>query len=235
MHLWCASCSAAHVLLPTGTIELLPDEPAVAASVLELTTNVATKPESVEPLLAELELEPVGPLSASPASTAELPPVKCPKCAHRQHETDACDKCGLVFAMVPPGTTPWETYPAAAEQFVPQARTLWEAVEARPADEERHETFVSFCRSKGLILFAVTRYRHRVADHPGDKVATRFLERASNDAVAMVSTLQSGREDFVQQAQNVRRWLVVGAAVLATIALILMFRVAATPTGVPLP
>lgn len=236
MHLWCPACGAGHVLLPTGTTALLPDEaaaparaPLAAAAPTVQPLPIAQAPAlAVAPVLDQLELEPID-------EVGELPPVKCPKCAHRQHDTEACEKCGLVFAMLRPGTTPWENYPPSVQPFVPRARQMWAELEASPADESAHDAFLTFCRSKGLILFAVTRYRHRVADHPRDAVAKRFLERASNDAVAMVATMQSGRVDFMEQAHNVRRWMLVVAAILATIAVILVIKVAIAPTGSPLP
>lgn len=228
MHLWCSACGAGHVLLPTGSTALLPDEPAAPAQPpASAPTPVAAAPAPAA-VLNELELEPVD-------EVIDLPPVKCPKCAHRQHDTESCEKCGLVFAMVRPGSTPWESYAPSVEPFVPQAREMWAALESNPTDEAAHEAFLTWCRTKGLILFAVSRYRHRVADYPRDSVARRFLDRASNDAVAMVATMQSGRVDFMEQAQNVRRWLLIVAAILATVAIIVVFKVAFAPTGSPLP
>jgi ribosomal protein S27E len=232
MRLWCPSCGAPHTLSPTGQAVL--DDTVGAAPV----TAPAPEPVAVPTVppppvqIADIELEPFTPTplpARAPSPPRVLAPVKCPKCAHRQHDPVACEKCGLVFALVRPGETPWEVFSPAATPHVPEARRLWAAVEAQPSRESLHDTFHSFCRANGLTLFAISRYRHRLADDPDDALSQQFLERASRDAMAMVAALPSSNEEFMAQANRFKQVLVAIAAVLCLIAVVTMFRIISTP------
>lgn len=238
MRLWCPACGAPHTLSQSGQ-PLLDDSigaptgpsPAPAPAPAPLASSAPSAPPPPVQI-ADIELEPFTPTplpARAPSPPRELPPVKCPKCAHRQHDPDSCEKCGLVFALVRPGEAPWEVFSPTAAPHVPEARRLWAAVEEQPSRESLHDSFHSFCRANGLTLFAISRYRHRLADFPDDPLAQQFFDRASRDAMAMVSALPSSNEEFMAQANRFKQVLVAIAAILCLIAVIAMFRIISTP------
>lgn len=145
---------------------------------------------------------PRGPRELDPG----LPPVKCPKCGHRQYDESACHKCGLMFSKVREGITPpWERHDRTKRDKIAQAQRLWEAVVASPADAARHAAFVDFCRTNAIADHAARRYRHYVADHPSDALAQRYLQQTVQDAHAVAQALVSSASgDFSAGAKRVR-------------------------------
>lgn len=181
------------------------------------------------------EADPGPPLRAADAPTATahrqrateraLPPVKCPKCGHRQHDDHACHKCGLVFALAASGRRPWETPPQGKELAVQRADELWASVEARPEDGEVHAAFYEHCRSSGIASWAAMRYRHWLADHPDDPLAETFLERAIADAQAFAQAMTRGEaERFARAANRARAALLALVAVMLVIATVVIVR-----------
>jgi hypothetical protein len=155
----------------------------------------------------------------------DLPPVKCPKCGHRQHETESCHRCGLVFGLVRPGFAPWDDYGELARPHQPRARELWKIVESFPASDEAHDTFVQHCRKTGLLLFAATRYRHFLADYPGHSLSEKWLAQVVRDATAMAGVMRSQQDEFMAAAARAKTMMlvtVVSLTVLAMIALMWM-------------
>lgn len=158
------------------------------------------------------------------ARVRELPPVKCPKCGHRQHETESCNRCGLTFALVADGSRPWEDFPPEQALHVPEARRLWQQVESAPDDIAAHSRFVEFCRDRGLITFAAMCYRHRLADVPDDAVSQSWLERVVRDATALAQAMRPQRDEFVDQLARLKQVLLVVVGILSVLAVVLMFR-----------
>jgi len=168
----------------------------------------------------ELDLASV--LVTSRRTTKALPPVKCPKCAHRQYGKTSCDACGLIFALVKDGHRPWETYPPEQEADVARARAMWSRIEQDPGNESLHATFVSFCRERSLLLFAVTRYRHRVADDPDEPHTLAFFERVKSDAKALAQASPVVQDAFLSSVRRIRGLLLVSVLILCVIAIVVI-------------
>jgi hypothetical protein len=149
------------------------------------------------------------PQEAVPA--ASLPPTKCPKCGHRQHDTVACHKCGLVFARARKrGQRPWEAAPPGKEEAVAKAKLLWAEVEVELSDGA-HQAFVDYARLTGIGTWAAMRYRHWLADHPSDALAKTHMDLVVADAQAIATALSStGTSDsYAANAKKVRMALVI--------------------------
>lgn len=158
------------------------------------------------------------------AAPANLPPIKCPKCGHRQYDEDSCEKCGLVYALVADGRRPWDEFPPEQALHLPEARRLWSLVQATPDHLPNHATFVAFCRENGLLTFAASRYRHHLADFPDDAVSQSYLERVVRDATALVQTLRPERDDFTAQLARLKTVLLVVVGFLCVLAVAIMLR-----------
>lgn len=142
-----------------------------------------------------------------------LPPNKCPKCGHRQQDSVACHKCGLVFARVRgKGERPWEAAPPGKEEAVARAKSLWQDVEADPTDAN-HQIFVDHVRRNGISAWAAMRYRRWVSDRPDDAVAQKHLNAVVADAQAIASALGSSA-DARAYAANAKRIRVILLAVV---------------------
>lgn len=155
----------------------------------------------------------------------DLPPVKCPKCGHRQHETESCHRCGLVFSLVKPGFAPWDDYGELARPHLPRAKELWQAVESFPANDTAHDAFVQHCRKTGLLLFAASRYRHFLSDYPGHALSEKWLAQVVRDATAMAGVMRSQQDEFMAAAARAKTIMlvtVVSLTVLAMLALMWM-------------
>jgi hypothetical protein len=226
----------------------LGDASAQSSSTASTTAPVAaTRPESsATPSLAKYAVPapapavtptPAPPVAPAPVSRDEisvpdiavqpvdLPPVKCPKCGHRQHETESCHRCGLVFSMVKPGFAPWDDYGELARPHLPRARELWQAVESFPANDAAHDAFVQHCRKTGLLLFAASRYRHFLSDYPGHTLSEKWLAQVVRDATAMAGVMRSQQDEFMAAAARAKTIMlvtVVSLTVLAMIALMWM-------------
>jgi hypothetical protein len=153
-----------------------------------------------------------------------LPPVKCPKCGHRQYDEEHCARCGLVFALVKDGRRPWEHYPPELQPHVDRAWELWRDVEASTRASARHAAFVDHCRAHDLLGFAAMRYRHHLADAPSDPVASEYLGRVVRDAQARVQ-IHAEPEDFTRTARQVRNVLLVVVFLFCLIATVFVLRV----------
>jgi predicted RNA-binding Zn-ribbon protein involved in translation (DUF1610 family) len=122
-----------------------------------------------------------------PAPVLELarpkPPPQgplCPKCgAPRVEATDACAKCGLVYALFKPETL----------ALSPALEELWTAVEANWTDVGRHEAFLSACTASDQLTDAARRYRVRAEQTPGDALASRFRDEAASRVMATAAAL----------------------------------------------
>ena len=199
MQIVCESCGATGA---AAAIDVVEGEVHVTCASCGKSSAVgASNPESLA------KARPVS--SSEPA--ANLPPTKCPKCGHRQHDTVACHKCGLVFARARKrGERPWEAAPEGKEEAVAKAQSLWAEVEANPTDEH-HQRFVDHARRSGIAAWASMRYRHWLADHPGDETAKAHMAVVVADAQAIAAALGStGTADaYAANAKKIRIALLV--------------------------
>lgn len=171
---------------------------------------------------------------SAPIAEVVLPPIKCPKCGHRQNDPEACDRCGLVFANVRDGRKPWEEWPAEQRPYVSRAEALWNDVAQRPDDPAYHAAFVDYCRQHGLVALAATRYRHRLADHPGDAVSRSYLERIIRDAAAMAQAMSTPVQRSADAIKRVKNGVLVAVLVISAIATIVLVRMTMSALrGVP--
>jgi hypothetical protein len=242
VRLTCSRCDSIHVMLPDGSLALivasaqavsvdlpvtaplgLPVSPAAAVPVAAV--PVAAVPVAAVPVAAvPFARDAVSVLDIA-VQPVDLPPVKCPKCGHRQHESESCHRCGLVFHLVKPGFAPWDDYGELAKSHLPRARELWNAVELFPASDEAHDAFVQHCRKTGLLLFAATRYRHFLSDYPGHSLTEKWLAQVVRDATAMAGVMRSQQDEFMAAAARAKTIMlvtVVSLTVLAMIALLWM-------------
>lgn len=189
-------------------------------------------PEAAPVPEASPALEVVEPLPVE----AGLPPVKCPKCGHRQSNEESCHKCGLVFAMAPTSNPPWERPPPGKEGAVRQAQQLWDEVMRTPGAEPPHKAFADFCRDNGIATWGAMRYRHWVADHPSHGLSRRYHDRTVADAqvIAQVLANPSG-ERIADGAKKVRSVLMVASGVGVVVVLYVLAKIimgnAASPYG----
>lgn len=157
------------------------------------------------------------PLASRPIEEG-LPPVKCPKCAHRQDDEYACHKCGLVFGLIEEGKHPWEDVEPLKRSAVRAASELWDAVLASPADRGRHEAFVLYAAEHAISAWAATRYRHYLADYPSDEIAQEFSARTVANAQAVVSVMTPSVE---KMGHAVKQWR-TAMMVLVTLVMIVL-------------
>lgn len=151
-----------------------------------------------------------------------VPPVKCPKCGHRQYDEHACHKCGLVFANVREGVTPpWERHDRAKRSKIDRASGLWDELMADPDDAARHAAFVDFCRKNAIADFAAMRYRHYVSDHPSDALARRYMEQSIHDAHAVAQALVSSASDKFSEGTKRARQITMVVVMLLLMGLFL--------------
>lgn len=232
VRLTCSRCDSIHVMLPDGSLAL------IVASAQAVSVDLpVTEPLALPVLPVAAAPVAVAPVAAAPAAHAavsvldiavqpvDLPPVKCPKCGHRQHDSESCHRCGLVFRLVRPGFAPWDDYGELAKSHLPRARELWNAVELFPASDEAHDAFVQHCRKTGLLLFAATRYRHFLSDYPGHSLTEKWLAQVVRDATAMAGVMRSQQDEFMAAAARAKTIMlvtVVSLTVLAMVALLWM-------------
>ncbi|TVR02539.1 MAG: hypothetical protein EA398_07345 [Deltaproteobacteria bacterium] len=150
-----------------------------------------------------------------------LPPIKCPKCAHRQFDDESCARCGLVFALAPaPGEAPWEAVPLGKGEAVDEAERLWRAVEAEPESVERNDAFVRHVLEFDLLDMGLRRYRHHVSDHPDQEEPRRALERLVERATAVASAMLDVVGSRTRSVERTGRLVKNGLLVLVSAALV---------------
>ena len=162
----------------TGSVDRQPREPAGSEAEGAAVSREAEAPQP--PVLAP---------RAPVAEARVLPPVKCPKCGHRQQRSDTCERCGLVFARVVKGQEPWEIPPAGKEAAWARAQSLWEAVLASPREIPVHDAFVAWVLQHGLIELGVRKYRHALADEVEADTMQPYLDRLVQQAQAQALAL----------------------------------------------
>lgn len=225
----CAACGVATQLggagQPAPVVQAVGDDerdaPPAAAADATVAAG-ATKAVVDEAAEDESALPEVEPLVAD--APRELPPVKCPKCGHRQHNDVSCHKCGLVFANVRDGYRPWEDWPADKQPAIERAQALWAAVEQAPGDAARHAAFVDWCRSEGVITWAAMRYRHWVADHPDDALSHSYLERTVRDAQALAQAMTMSDDGFIQTTRRIKSVMLLIVAALSIVATVVLVK-----------
>lgn len=157
------------------------------------------------------------------------PPIKCPKCAHRQFDDLSCARCGLVFSLVPEGEAPWERIPPHQVAAAQEAEDLWERVRTAPEDGEAHEAYLRFVEERGLLDLALQRYRHRVADHPDEELSRqslqRLVDRATARAAAMLGVASANARRVERSGRLVYNLLLIVASAVLVYALFVGWRI----------
>lgn len=84
------------------------------------------------------------------------------------------------------------------------ASALFAACEAAWDDDERHDKFVKYCSTAGLMATAAQQYRRHLDQHPGDATATRMQRRIVTMASLLLVTHQAAPKPLTRS-----RWFVV--------------------------
>jgi hypothetical protein len=94
------------------------------------------------------------------------------------------------------------------------AAALFAACQAAWEDDQRHDKFVKYSSSAGLLAAAARAYRLYLDQHPGDPVATKMQQRIVTMASMLLATQKPVREPVTRS----RGFLImVGLAALAGI------------------
>lgn len=107
----------------------------------------------------------------------------------------------------PPGS-------AAIPPLDASAAALFAACEAAWEDDQRHDKFVKYCSSAGLLAAAAREYRRYLDQHPDDPVAARMQQRILTMASLLLATQKPAREPVTRSRGFV---ILVGLAALAGI------------------
>jgi hypothetical protein len=145
---------------------------------------------------------------------ADLPPVKCPKCGHRQYDDEACHKCGLVFKNAE-RRRPWEEIPLEKRASVARVDTAWAKLMSGPRTTGEHDAFCEACLRAGVLDHGIRLYRLHLADHPDDAAAAAALAKLAAQAQAVIKALtQDGRASIQAQAARIKQFVVAVAVIL---------------------
>lgn len=122
--------------------------------------------------------------------------VSCPKCGHRQSATEACDRCGVVFARFDPARAEAPSDEAA--------QALWGAVLAGWEDDAKHRGFIRYCTTMGLYAYAAQQYGNAKRDQAREARASRELGRLVLMAEqALLATKPAGGVSAVKKLKTV--------------------------------
>jgi len=110
--------------------------------------------------------------------------------------------------------------PGAIPPLDPTATALFAACEAAWDDEQRHDKFVKYCSSSGLLATAARQYRLRLEKQPDDPVATRMQQRIVTMASFLLTTHQPPPQPLTRS-----RWflVLVGVAAIAGLLAALLY------------
>lgn len=219
----CGACGAESGVVAPGFGEQPdapsgPEQPDASATAQEH-PDAEAEPElepdaAVEP---ELESAPETDTEAEPPADEGSPPVKCPRCFHRQHATDFCHRCGLDLAL-PVDPSAWDEIPEDAQEMHARAVEMWVRLEQAPDDANQHEAFLAHCTTHRLLTWAIRRYRDYLADHPGAQHMTSYRDQAVRKLETVALTiLQSDR-----WSQDVARKAALARTILLIIAILLL-------------
>lgn len=215
----CQHCGTANPLAGSGTA---PDASASLAPV----DGPEPAPQDAKPEPAPTALEAAQADSGSAAAAAaSLPPVKCPKCFHRQLRSDYCGQCGLDLNLPGLDKSRWEPDPSGREQDYAEALNRWARIEADPPNRTHHDGFVDHCTQHALLDLCTRRYREYCADHPGSEPATHYLlmavERMEKVAVAMLQG-ETWADDLKRRVTGVKRVMLALAVILLLLGMMLL-------------
>ena len=110
--------------------------------------------------------------------------------------------------------------PAAIPPLDPTATALFAACEASWDEEQRHDKFLKYCSSSGLLATAARQYRLRLEKQPDDPMAARMQQRIVTMASFLLAKHQPPPEPLTRS-----RWflVLVGAAALAGLLAALLY------------
>ena len=151
-----------------------------------------------------------------------LPTPRCPKCHHERTRaatsapSEACARCGLVFALwKPEAVSPAVVLDAEAERLWQAACDAWTA----PAS---HDAFLKYCSTAGLLPAAGRRYREHLDAHPRDAVAERMQARVVSMAMALLGA--PAQKPPAPFTRSTAFWLILLCSLFVGIIGALMFR-----------
>jgi predicted TPR repeat methyltransferase len=100
------------------------------------------------------------------------------------------------------------------------ATALFASCEAAWDDELRHDKFVKYCSTSGLLATAARQYRRRLELNPEDLVATRMQQRIVTMASFLLTTHHPPPEPLTRS-----RWflVLVGVAAIAGLLAALLY------------
>jgi hypothetical protein len=104
------------------------------------------------------------------------------------------------------------TAASAIPPFDDTAAVLFAACEAAWDDHLRHDKFVKYCSSAGLLAAAARAYRRHLDRHPDDLVATRMQQRIVTMASLLLATQKPARKPVTRSRGFA---VLVGLAALA--------------------
>lgn len=148
-----------------------------------------------------------------PAPGPGEPAATCPKCAHRQRNQEACDRCGLVFERWDPDKAMAPTDEAA--------EALWASLQQAWDDDKRHRAFTDYCSAMGLYAYAAQQYGRARGDEARRTRAVAEIARLA--AVAQAALAASQPKTSAATVRRVKNTIlfvafVVCAALLAVVA-----------------
>ena len=102
----------------------------------------------------------------------------------------------------------------------PTATALFAACEESWDDDLRHDKFVKYCSSSGLLATAARQYRLRLEQHPEDPLAMKMQQRIVTMASFLLTTHQPPPAPLTRS-----RWflVLVGVAALAGLLAALLY------------
>ncbi|MCA9563569.1 MAG: hypothetical protein KC561_08775 [Myxococcales bacterium] len=179
-----------------------------------------TDDDSVE--LAATESPSAPPQKVKPPAQA-LPPIRCPKCFHRQYRRDNCARCGIDLRRAGNDPTRWDPDPRGREESHARAVELWAAVLEAPDERQGHDTFFKFTLENNLSDLAARRYAERASDDPDHALTAEYLEKVrtgiQNVALAMLPKTDS---DIQEKVKRVKRMLLAVSILLFIFGMMLL-------------
>lgn len=212
MRLECAACGHLNLVAAYGGTASEGDGAALEAG----TAVVGVAPESDAG-------SPQPPWLGGAAHSPSVLLEQCQKCGMRQAPSEACVRCGFVFANYQPGKMPWEVVEPGTEEARARADALWRAA-LEAGTPQAHDAFHEHCLAHDLDELAGRRYRFHVADWPEDEVAAQQLERMIElGRSRMVARLGGERDALRTQLALTRRRLLTAVFVVGVALVILFF------------
>jgi hypothetical protein len=141
-----------------------------------------------------------------PPTVAPAGEIICPKCGHSQKDPHACHRCGLVFEKFDESQLPPDPEEAAG---------LWKELQLMPADEARHEAFLSACQQINRLDYAARQYRLMLREPEHKDLAEKMLEKLFSKAqaqLAPVTMTGEGKREDRKKKGRILFWILLAVA-----------------------